>query len=526
MSLKPSTSQSMSIPFVIETSDAKNPGESTMAKPDGLNAILARYLSSKLVSQLVNALLGFLRPRLLSPELFGTWTLLKLIPQYVVFSDIGIRTAFRVFYPWHQARGEKDTAEALVSSGILGALLIDSLLAAGITLIALFGDWDGPMRFGLFAMTFVVIFQGLHHSLFGALKARHRFDIISRANYVESSTLLLSTLILLPTIGIYGLFLSLLSSELAVVVFVSLKTNLAVRWSRHILSMMSRMIRQGWPIMSLELAMVLVVTTDRFVVSFMLDTTALGYYGVALMIVTFLRNVPGTAREVLEPRLMADLANANRSELLRDHVLKPVLNAAFLMPLLIGPVALAAPLAIDWLLPTYQPAGIPTQVLACGVYFLALSVILRSAIVAIGRQRQAAMLMPLIVIANILTAWLGIAIGFGLAAVAAASGLAFMLMYLTLRRLLRAELAVTAATDRQELVWVWPLFILTCLLVWGLPKLAVDAGLFGTGFNILAFIGILSTLHLIAGHWLKLLSPLPLSLIARRLGTLRLKRNR
>jgi O-antigen/teichoic acid export membrane protein len=497
-----------------------------MAKPDALTSTLARYLSSKLFSQFIGAVLGFLRPKLLSPELFGIWTLLKLIPQYAKFSDIGIRTAFRVFYPWHQARGDKDRAEALVSGGILGALLIDSLLAAAISTIALVGDWDVTMRFGLLAMAVVVIFQGLHHSLFGALKASHRFDIISRANYIESSTLLLTTLILLPTLGIYGLLLSLLSSELAVVIFVSFRTELAVRWSRNILTMMAAMIRQGWPIMSLELAMVLVVTTDRFVVSFMLDTTALGYYGVALMIVNFLRNVPGTAREVLEPRLMADLANTDRSELMSDHVLKPVLNAAFLMPLLIGPVALAAPLAIDWLLPAYQPAGTPTQILACGVYFLALSVILRSAIVAIGRQRQAALLMPLIVLANILIAWLGITLGYGLSGVAAASGFAFMLLYLTLRRLLRSELAATTATDRKELIWVWPLFILTCLLIWGLPRIISDMGLIGTSIRILTFIGILFIVNWIAGHRLKLLSPLPFSVIGSHLGAIRLRRKR
>jgi O-antigen/teichoic acid export membrane protein len=480
---------------------------------DSLSGTLTRYLSSKLVSQILGAGIGFLRPRLLSPELFGLWTLLKLIPQYAGYAHLGTRTALRVFYPWHLARGDREQAQALVSGGILGAMLIDTLLASAIITLALIGNWSDLVRFGLLAMAALVVLQGWRDSMFAALKASHRFDVIARAYYVEATTLFLTTLILLPTLGIYGLFLSVLLSEFLVAVYLGLRAGVALQWSRRIVVIMGSMIRRGWPIMSLELAMMLVITTDRFVVSAMLDTTALGYYGVALMIVSFLRNVPGTAREVLEPRLMADLAGTERPALLRRHLLEPALNAAFLMPLIIGPVALAAPLIIEWLLPGYQPAAAPTQILACGVYFLALSLVLRSPVVALGRQRRAAALMPLIVLANLLTAWVALRLGAGLAGVAAASGVAFLLLFLTLWRLLRPELAATPREERRQLIWIWPLFLLTALLIWQLPALITDAGLLGTGLRILVFIASFLLLHWLAQGRLNLLSPLPLEVL-------------
>jgi O-antigen/teichoic acid export membrane protein len=488
---------------------------------DSLTGTLARYLSSKLISQLVGAAIGFLRPRLLSPELFGIWTLLKLIPQYAVFADLGTRTALRIFYPWHMARGDLVQARELVCGGILGALLIDLLLASTLAAIALTGNWNDTMRFGLVAMATVVVLQGLHHSFFAALKASQRFDVIAHATYVESAVLVLTTLLLLPILGLYGLFISLVLSELTITLYLARRVDIELKWSRRILRLTAGLIRRGWPIMSMELAMILVITTDRFVVSAMLDTTALGYYGVALMIVSFLRNIPGTAREVLEPRLMADLADIERPTLLRRHLLQPALNAAFLMPLMIGPVALAAPFVIDWLLPDYQPAAVPTQVLACGVYFLALSLILRSAIVAFGRQSQAAAVMPLIVLTNVLIAWAMLQLGWGLAGVAAASGLAFLLLFLTLWRLLRRELEESAANERRQLIWIWPLSGLTCLLIWLLPHLYRDAGLLGTGLHILAFLGVFLLLHWLAQRSLSLLSPLPIALLSGPLQSIR-----
>jgi len=266
------------------------------------SAILIRYLSSRIFSQLVGAVIAFLRPRLLTPELFGVWTLLRLIPQYAIFADLGVRTALRVYYPLRIAHQEYSQAQDLVMVGILGSLFMDLLLGTLIAIVALAWDWNEIERFGILAMALMVPLQGWHHSLFAVLKAQHRFDIIGKTNYLEAVLLFVSTIALLPLFGIYGLFVSLLTTQTLLNIFLARSLGIKLRWPDHITRSTLSMMGKGWHIMTLELAMVLVMTTDRFVVSTLLDTTSLGYYGVAIMIVSFLRNVPGTAREILEPQ--------------------------------------------------------------------------------------------------------------------------------------------------------------------------------------------------------------------------------
>lgn len=469
---------------------------------------LARYLSSRIVSQVIGAVIAFLRPRLLTPELFGLWTLLKLIPQYAIHAHLGVRTALRVYYPLHIARKEEVHARNLVMVGILGSLSIDLLLGALIAIVALVWDWNATERLGILTMALMVPLQGWHHSLFAVLKAQHRFDIIGKTNYLEAVLLFISTIALLPHFGIYGLYYSLLTTQTLLDIYLTRSANIKLGWPDQLKARTFGMIDKGWRIMSLELAMVLVMTTDRFVVSILLDTTSLGYYGVAIMIVSFLRNMPGTAREILEPRLMAEMATTDLPILLRQHCLQPTLNTAFLMPLLIGPVALATPLAIDLLLPNYAPAVLPTQILACGVFFLALSIILRSFVIAMGKDRLAATFMPGVILTNVTLAWIALYSGLGLPGVAFASGVSFLLLYLLFWWLLRHELTHAAIRYRAQLFWILPVFVFTCTVIGMLQLLPIDPGVMGTTIRVLLFFCIFLALRWFAVGHLNLITPM------------------
>lgn len=375
---------------------------------------LRRYLSSKLFRQALGAVTSFLRPKLLSPEQFGVWTLLLLIPKFGSYSHLGVRTTMRIYDPWHRGRGEHEAADTLFDIGMFGALLIDLLVALVILTVAIAGEWKWPVRAGLLTMAVVVVLQGWHHSLFAALKARKRFDLITGTTYLEAVLIFVATLALLPTLGIYGAFLALVTTELGVVVWLNHRLHAHPRWRPNLLRGMSRMIVRGVRVMGLELIMLMVVVLDRVLVSAWMGIEAVGYYGVAVLFVSFLRNVPGTAREIMEPRLMADAAHQDRLGLLRRHVLEPLVNTAFLMPLLIGPAVLAIPFVIRSVLPDYEAATVPTQVLAAGIYFLALSLMLRSAVVAFGYQGRAMLLLPVVLGAEVAISWLAMRLGLGL----------------------------------------------------------------------------------------------------------------
>ena len=54
------------------------------------------------------------------------------------------------------------------------------------------------------------------------------------------------------------------------------------------------------------------------------------------MVLGFIIQIPGTAREVIEPRMMQDIYKCSMKEHLNEYFIKPMFHTAYLMPFLIG----------------------------------------------------------------------------------------------------------------------------------------------------------------------------------------------
>ena len=88
---------------------------------------------------------------------------------------------------------------------------------------------------------------------------------------------------------------------------------------------------------------ILINTSDRIIISYFLGTEQLGYYGIADMVLGFIIQIPGTAREVIEPRMMQDIYKCSMKEHLNEYFIKPMFHTAYLMPFLIGGIFLLCP---------------------------------------------------------------------------------------------------------------------------------------------------------------------------------------
>ncbi|WP_421902100.1 oligosaccharide flippase family protein [Maridesulfovibrio sp.] len=402
-----------------------------------LKATIVRYFSSMLIKQLFGIIVAILRPKLLTPEQFGLFSLLKVIPGYASYAQLGANSAARYSIPRMIAEGR--TSEILLLEGsLLGGTLCANIL---FVIIFLFTSWPAAAspeeKAGIFAIALVILITWHNDFYVSLLKARQQFDMVGRTNYIAAT----SSFALLPLVyfyEVYGLFISMVLSLLLVAYFLRspelISSGIKFQWRTYV-----SLARKGFPIMSMGLVIMAIRTTDRFIISGFLGNEQLGFYGVGAMIFNMLMQLPAVSREVIEPRLMQSLSTKSNKENLHAFLVSPLINTAYLMPFLVGGAFFSAPVAINWLLPQYK-AGIPaTQILMIGSFFLGLCYITRGIIVA--RNWQLAALVPALCImaGNVLLCFFAIHAGFGIEGVAAASTFSLILLFCSLIMFIRLK---------------------------------------------------------------------------------------
>lgn len=411
---------------------------------------IARYASSNLFRQLLGVVNAFLKPKLLSPELFGLWNLLSLIPNYAQYIHLGSRSALRYRLPVNRALNREADNRSQIGAVYYGTLALSLLLALGLLLAAIWPPLPTAARVGLATMAVVVLLTWYFDFQVTLLKATEHFRLLSTVNFFQAGLLSLLNVGLILAFGLYGLYAALLLSSLAGVCYIRGRYRPpAFGPYRHRVFM--ELVRTGLPIMAFSMSALLIRTADRFLIAGFLGLEALGYYGIATMVFNLLMQIPGASREVLEPKLMQAFAQGESEALLREYLVQPLLIMAYVVPALLGAAILLLPGAVSWLLPRYL-AGVPAaQLLLAGGFFLALTYVLRGVIVAQGGQLAAALVTLAVTGINLGTATLLLRLGLGLSGVALASGASFLLLFLLQWQLVRRRLTVPLSLSLAEL---------------------------------------------------------------------------
>lgn len=378
---------------------------------------------------LANALV---KPKLLDPELFGLWNLLNLIPTYAAYSHLGSRSAMRFQIPWLLGRGETAAMRQVEAAVWRGSFCLALVITLLLSLAALLGPWTGLTRWGILTMALLVMLEWRFHFQISLLKARQQFPLIAKANVAKATATVFLGITLLLAFGLPGLFAAVVLATLLTIVFLHRRQAYTPEPGFHWPTFVG-LVRQGFPIMAFGLGNALMISSDRLVVAVLLGTQSLGYYGIAAMAFGFLMQVPGAAREVVEPQLMAKASRLGSAELVTDFLFRPLLNTAFLFAPTAGLVFLAAPIVVPWILPRYALAVAPAQWLAFASILLAQAYVARGLIVARNRQTTAAIvqlgLLPVnAALSYLLIRWFDM----GLSGAAVGSGITFALAFVGL----------------------------------------------------------------------------------------------
>jgi O-antigen/teichoic acid export membrane protein len=298
---------------------------------------------------------------------------------------------------------------------------------------------------------------------------------MTRTNYFYTTTLLLLTVPGLLLFGIYGLFLSVPLAYLGAVLYLQRKRPMRFQFAID-RAALTELLRKGFPIMALGFVLTLTGTVDRFMVSSLLGVEQTGYYGLAALVVGFLREVPGAAREVMEPRLMKSVERLTEDAVLERYILVPFRHTVYLLPLLIGPVFLLAEPLLELLLPDYRPAVPAVKVLSLGVMFLALTQPLIAVLVAGNWQLRAVGYGSSAILVNLGASVFLVRMGFGIEGIAIASTLSFATLYLVFLWFVDRRLEIFRRTRPGFWAWmVLPYLAMTTALILIDQQITADA---------------------------------------------------
>ncbi len=329
-------------------------------------------LSATLFAKLVGFVSSFILPKLLSPENYGAWALLLIIPTYTPIAVLGTVETLVLQYPYYKGQAETHKARAVENSVfasiILGAGFI--LLCNGLTFIT---DLN-PLNVSIHQVRVMLLVGST--SLFSAF-FYHRFAAHQNfRNYSMVDTFrAVATIILLTSFcwlwGLTGGVVALLIAELSICLFsgmISFRSCGPVEADFDTRKIWEA-VRIGFPITIVWWSLSFSSSLDRLVSGSMLGKAATGHYALALNIVFSIILLPQAINRVFYPKINEGLGKNVAPKALAEFVLIPIKVMSLIIPVLIAAVMLVLPVAYDLIFRDYLPGIDSARILLIGLFF-------------------------------------------------------------------------------------------------------------------------------------------------------------
>lgn len=427
------------------------------------------YSSSQYFRQFLGVITAFVRPALLSPHLFGLWSLFKVIETYADYLHLGSFSSMRYQIPFHESQKKYSTVNSIIGSVFRGSFYLYLIFSTLLVSLSFIPGISFESRIGFIAFALIILLIWYNNFQVALLKARSQFLDISKLNYIYYITAFVLNIVLIYFWGIYGAYLSIIIP--LIVMDLILKKKFALeKIDKFQKKVFTGMIKEGFPIMLYNTAAFFIRTCDRFIVAFFLGTQQLGYYGIAILILGFLLNIPGASRDVLDPHMMKAFTQTSTEEIIKKYFIAPLMNTAYFMPVVIGGAYFCLPEVIALLLPEYVNGIVAAQIVTIGGYFIGLSYTARGIIVANKWQGQAPMVMIVPLIVNIVLSIVLIKAGFGIAGVAVASTFSYFILVLSLFSFVAFKENYIAKLLCSNMFYIWLPFLVLNISIYILEK--------------------------------------------------------
>lgn len=369
----------------------------------------------------------------LGTDLYGAWALIVSITSQSIIFDLGARNAVISLSARYRAAQEREQAAAFLASASLFFFFCS--LAAFLCLILLLpflGDVFGiaPQHLRIVQIAFVIatidaagdVLFGFYESVIASVE---RFDTLNSLNVLRVA--LYGFLIFLATsldLGLAGVALATLTAK-------SVQRALLLLFTKRYVGALffssphgyraefqSLFNYGGWSALQ-QAAYRLIYRADSLLVGFLLGTTTVTFYAIAVILIDQFRTFAESANTILIPRF-SSLSAENNAEAVKKLILKWS-RYSFLLALTIGvPFILTGrDFIILWMGPAYEQSAPILHALTIPFFAVMPGLVFTYYLFAVGRHRISAQLLFIEMLGSLALAFflgktygiLGVAIG-------------------------------------------------------------------------------------------------------------------
>jgi O-antigen/teichoic acid export membrane protein len=352
---------------------------------DSLGLALSQYLSRALLLAR-----GVASAAALGPTGFGGWNALNLILDYGAYASLGAIQGLDLRLPAAASRGDVQRARRVQQGAWLATLIGGALFAVAVSLQLASGTWLESSGWGwgapllMLAATFLQL-GILYHA--ASLRAFGDFGAVSSGLALQALVGGGIGIATVWTAGVWGLLWGWLAGGLLAIVWMRRSPQrppLAPRGAGEGVSLAVA----GLPMFAFFALTMVLRSLDRIALVRFGGNDSLGLYSLGLIASGLVLYLPEAAAAVLFPRVAAAVGGARDPEETRRQVLRAQRSMSVLLPLVVGPGVLWAPVIVTRLLPSFTDGLASLRVLSVAALVMSMATLPSYYLLALGRGRS------------------------------------------------------------------------------------------------------------------------------------------
>lgn len=348
----------------------------------------AFYLSSNVLANVLNFVTGIVVRRLLAPALMGLYNGILLVFDYARYAHLGIIDAMDKELPLFYGKKDYQKLERIKDVGYSACLMVVMLISAGILTISFVVKFDNRLLATGIRIVAVMVMLRLMNSLYIVMnRSRNRFSIISRYTLLIAACGIALKVVLIINFGLYGLLWASVLTFAAGFIYFYKASGEKFKFLLHFsFNEILSLLKIGFPIFIMGFVFMTLRNIDRIMILRLLDTEALGFYTIALMVTVYMLQFPNLIYAVFFPRFYQAYGEKQDIHKIRDLFIKPTIVFAYLLPVIVGASILCLPLLLKYILPKYMPGFLSASILLLGSCFIGLTNMPQYLLIALNKQ--------------------------------------------------------------------------------------------------------------------------------------------
>ena len=340
------------------------------------------------VSQAMFFIRGFLNAKILGPGLYGVWSALNIILSYGSYVQLGSLNAMNREIPYENGRRSAQGMDKVRNVAFTLCLTMNLIFSSVliITALLLWNKLSLNEAIGFITIGILSLIASIYEFYKTSLIAVKRFLLISKVNVVFALLSVILTLVLVPMLKIYGVYIVAVMIPLSSLLYLWLKEPCSLKLDFD-LKESSRLIRIGFPLMSVGFLQTVTTSIAGMMVLFLLGKENMGYYAVAMLASRFLMYFPNSIYRTFEPHIYQRYGETHKISELGKYLFKPTLVMALLFPVIVGFYYTGVMFFIRHFLSKYSASIYPFFIILVARFFVSFSPTAPIFITAINKQR-------------------------------------------------------------------------------------------------------------------------------------------